>query len=293
MSLTSFMNISDVKGMFKQEFKKPTFKITKPIVAPPQTRRYGQVGTAYDYLLRFCLKRKYRFAVENEWIAKKALLLPVILRPLSSQVIINIDKDDNISRKVKKATLTIAQEIIQHAQLHFKKYKRDGIITQSLLKSALQLAQLDAIYRASYPDDNLGTIYREDINDLKRIISYTDLSLFHAKKVCLLNPTFGIASKLVGHADADLLIDDTLLEIKTTKNLTLARREFNQLIGYYVLYRIGHIDGAPKKQKINHIGIYYSRHNYLHIMDIKDIVNEKTFPVFIKWFKKRAKQEFN
>ncbi len=114
MSLTSFMNISDVKGMFKREFKKPTFKITKPIVAPPQTRRYGQVGTAYDYLLRFCLKRKYRFAVENEWIAKKALLSPVILRPLSSQVIIHIDKNDNISRKVKKATLTISP----HWQAH-------------------------------------------------------------------------------------------------------------------------------------------------------------------------------
>ncbi len=278
--------------MFKQEFKRPTFKISRPILSPPQTHRYPQIGTAYDYLLRFCLKRKYRFAVDRAWIAETALSSPLLLSPLSSQVVYTLDRHNKVTRIVKKETKTIAQDIYLKAKRDYNKYRRDGIITKSLLKSALQLAQLDPVYRASYLDDNLGTIDQKDIVDLKNIITNTDLSLFKAKKVCLLNPTFGRASMLVGGADADLVIDDTLLDIKTTKNLKLARREFNQLIGYYVLYRIGHIDGASKKHKIGHVCVYFSRHNYLHIVDIKDIINEKTFPAFIKWFKKKAKEEF-
>jgi len=292
MSLTSFLNLSDVKKRFREEFPKPQFDIDCAVLAPPQTQRFAQIGTAYDYLLRFCLKRKYRFAIDHRWIAERALGSPLMLLPLSSQVVYTLDEYDNVTQIVKKETITIAREIIQKAKFNYCKYMHDGKLSRPLIKSALQLAQLDPVYRASHVDDNLGNIAKADVDDLNRIITNTDLSLFKAKRVCLLNPTFGIASKLVGNADADLIIDDKLIEIKTTKNLSLARREFNQLLGYYFLYRIGHIDGAPKKHKIKHLGIYYSRHNYLHLLDVNDFINERDISAFIKWFTARAEQAF-
>jgi hypothetical protein len=36
-----------------------------------------------------------------------------------------------------------------------------------------------------------------------------------------LNPDFGFASKLVGGADADIVLDSTLIDIKTVKAATL------------------------------------------------------------------------
>jgi len=88
-----------------------------------------------------------------------------------------------------------------------------------------------------------------------------------------------------------LVIDDTLIEIKTTKDFEVKREYFDQLIGYYILYRIGSIKGLPKNHAIKNIGIYFSRHGYLRLFKISDIVDEKKLSKFINWFKKRAKQK--
>jgi hypothetical protein len=51
MSLTSFLNKnSDVREQFKQEFQKPPLQVKKELLAPPLTKRYSTVGTAFDYL---------------------------------------------------------------------------------------------------------------------------------------------------------------------------------------------------------------------------------------------------
>ena len=83
--------------------------------------------------------------------------------------------------------------------------------------------------------------------------------MFKTESLCILNPIFGRASGLVGGADCDLVIDDTLIDIKTTKYLALKREYFNQLIGYYVLSKIDQIQGAPRGYAIRRLGIYFSR----------------------------------
>jgi len=100
-----------------------------------------------------------------------------------------------------------------------------------------------------------------------------------------LNPTF---KNIPLKADADLVVDDMLIDIKTTKNFQLKRNYFNQLIGYYTLYKIGGIDGMPLQNEIKKLGIYFSRQGYLHWYEVDDIIDGNRFPEFIKWFKKRA-----
>lgn len=51
MSLTSFLKIKEVKAKFRETFKKPSFKLEGEIIAHPQTKNYGLVGTAFDYLM--------------------------------------------------------------------------------------------------------------------------------------------------------------------------------------------------------------------------------------------------
>ena len=91
------------------------------------------------------------------------------------------------------------------------------------------------------------------------MLSLVPEELFRAKRRCVLNPTFGRGSSLVGGADGDLIIDYTLIDIKTTKHLTFEREFFNQLIGYYVLSCIGGIDDCGRG-KIKHVAIYYARY---------------------------------
>jgi len=186
----------------------------------------------------------------------------------------------------KKAT-----DIIRQAKELYLKYLTAGRITDELIRHSIYLAQLDVIYRAGIIDPNLGRADRKDVDDLKNLISLVNPSIFKAKSLCVLNPTFGKASELVGGADADILLDDTLIDIKTVKRLELRRRDFNQLVGYYILFLLGGIDMAPAA-KIESVGIYFSRYGILHKIPVKSFVSDPKFPAFVEWFKNCAKEKY-
>jgi len=54
------------------------------------------------------------------------------------------------------------------------------------------------------------------------------------------------------------------MEVMIVSRLEFSRDYFNQLMGYYTLYKIGGIDGMKKRAKINRLGIYYSRYAKLY-----------------------------
>jgi cation transport regulator ChaC len=70
--------LTNVRQRFRNEFTKPPFKIEKELVAPPLSTRHGTVGTAFDYLFRFVIKRLNRSARDRSvWVAEEALPLLV------------------------------------------------------------------------------------------------------------------------------------------------------------------------------------------------------------------------
>ena len=104
----------------------------------------------------------------------------------------------------------------------------------------------------------------------------------------MLNPNFGPEAAKLMSAAGDIVIDDILIDIKTKKDLKVDRKIFNQLLGYYTLYRIGGIEGMSPNNQINRLGVYFSRYRYLHTYKVEDLINESTYPDFIEWFKRRA-----
>jgi hypothetical protein len=279
MSLTSLLNHRDVKTKFKEIFPKPKLIVNKALLAPPLTNHYLLTGTAFDYLMRFFLKHLNPKAITFRWIAEIAQLQTLSLH----KYVYDID-DDKLTDETPpedKEIIETSEKIIAKAQDNYKKFLMTGRINKNLIRSALLLAQLDPLYRGGYVDEyilnNFGTVADKDIKDLKNLISLVDPKTFKAKKVCLLNPTFGKASKMVGGADVDLVLDDMIIEIKTTKNLQLTRDFFNQLIGYYLLYKIGSIDKLPSKHNIRRLCIYYARYGYLYLINSQDVIDDKSY----------------
>ena len=140
------------------------------------------------------------------------------------------------------------------------------------------------LYRAGFIDENLDNYNNEDIKDLKSLISLVDHKKFQAKDKCYLNPTFGAGSILVGNADADLIIDKTLIDIKVTKNLKFDRRQLNQVLGYYLLSLIGGVNSNPNDRPIENIGIYFARHGELLTIPIVQFGDKQKFEFFKEWF---------
>ena len=269
MSLTSFLDNADVRKEFSSDFTKPKSRFKKEIVARPLTKNYSLVGTAFDYLLRFYLEYlNPQFVQEGGWIANLSLLL------LS---------DEHLDR---------GTAIVEQAERNLVHFLETGRRSEELLRSALQLASLDPIFRAGLGEENIGVVDERDIQDLSNLISAVDFQIFKAEEHCLLNPSFGKASLLVGGADADLIIDDTIIEIKTTKSLELTRNHFNQLIGYYILYNLSDVSDGEDPPEIDKLAVYFSRYAYFHVIAVNEIVSDKTFEQFARWFVVQATIEF-
>jgi hypothetical protein len=84
----------------------------------------------------------------------------------------------------------------------------------------------------------------------------------------VLNPTFA-GSRDVGGADADLIVDRCLLEIKTTKQSAIDARWIHQLLGYVVL----DYDDA---YAIDSLGFYLARHGVLRSWPLQECLETLT-----------------
>lgn len=86
------------------------------------------------------------------------------------------------------------------------------------------------------------------------------------RRPAVLNPTFNL-SLAVGGADADLIIDGCLIELKTTKRPKLPREWIYQLVGYALLDDIDCYD-------IDRVGFYLSRVPTLLTWELPDLIAE-------------------
>lgn len=269
MSLTTFISKSEIKKEFLRNFKKPIFDLHSDIICESKTKNWTLVGMAFDYMLRFFIEYNNKNNVKkSEWVASGSLTF----------------LEDN-KRKYK-----LAKKLFNKSKNNYRKYLKNGKVTDDLITSTIHLAQLETICRSGIIDKKFGFVYKKDVDDVKNLISIIKKDTFMAKKLVILNPTFNSASSLVGGADADLVIDDTLIDIKTTKHLEFKRDKFNQLIGYYILYKIGGITNF-KNVKIKKLGIYFSRYGILHTFNVDDCLLYKDLSIFIRWFNNITNEE--
>ena len=268
MSLTRFLKNKDVKELLFDNFEKPKGKIGN-IKITSNTKNPALVGTAFDYLMRFCLKYYNQNSEDREWIAERSCDI-LDLFPIEGM---------------------IAQDIIKFAKDSYLGYLVDGKITEELLKSTLLLAQLDVFFRSAYIVENMGSVDDADIQELKNLINLVNFDDFKAESYCLLNPTFGEASNLVRGADADLVIDNKLIDIKTVSSNYVTSKMFHQIIGYYLLGKIGGIgNNKINGSTIEKIGFYFSRHGILKLYNIKDIIKSNRIPYVLTQFESIARK---
>lgn len=270
MSLTSLLKSGEARSRFGAAFPKTPMTAEPELVAPVQTERPGHVGTAFDYLFRFTLRRLNPENVQGEkWTAEVAL------------------------RLLNGADAKRGASAINEAKAARDAYVSSGDVTLHLLEACLELARLDvaARTRGQYDIGQIDAVRPEDLDDLRRLHETIPTDRFRAENLCLLNPTFGKASGLVGGADADVLVDDLLLDIKTVQDASFSRNMLNQLVGYYTLHVIEGIGGLDPRPAIRRIGVYFSRHAYLHVVDLEDVIDRSTYPDFVEWFARYAMAE--
>ena len=219
MSLTDFVQEKGVREYFQATFRKPKNpNVSGLAVISSLTKNPTMVGTAFDYLARLMARTVNLQAIERDhWVADSAVVrLPPELQER-------------------------AVEIVQTSRSAFKQFLKDDNLSDAVIAASVSLARLDTVFRTGgrYAESINDPVQPEEISDLRSLVSAMPLDQFKAKKKCFLNPTFGDASRAIGGADADLILDDLLLDIKVKKDAAIRVEDFHQLVGYYLLYEIG------------------------------------------------------
>jgi len=283
-SISDFIKDPEVKKKFKEWFDKPRFNSSKlSMIHTLITDKAPLLGTAFDYLLRFKLQYSDSKAKAMAWAAEKTLLDPRV-RSIIKYF------NPGASEKLIESWLKEGKALLKIAKKNHSKFLKDGEITGDLLRSCLHLAKLDVLHRRGiivrFDDIDAG-----DIEDLRSLIRKIRMKQFQTEDVCLLSPTFSNATKISGiDGEADLVMDDTLIDIKTYTSPKFRREMFDQLMGYYLLSKIGGIDGAPEDHEIHKVGIYFSRHEYLHVIDLKDVFNQSELNSILDWVIHKGKE---
>ena len=295
MSLTTILKNPIYRKMFMDRFPKPKCDFSNEMLASPQTKNYAIIGTAFDYILRFYIEKTNPNVKTTSWIAEQSLTT----LQLNSGDYIHKYKDgkmtiiENNSVIPDHESSEFYRKIYQECKPKYDQVKKDyetylnsGIMTRDLLKGAIFLAQLDSIYRSGR-SDVFAPVTEQDADDLENLLNVAkNVDFFSTPLECLLNPTLGEASKLVGGADADLIIGDTLIDIKTTKNPKQPFLDaWLQIVGYYILNMINN-----NEYNIKNIGIYFSRHGVFKIFPI-DILGD--VGPFIQSFKELLTKKEN
>lgn len=269
MSLTSYLTGPDhpeIRQKFREEFLRPPFNFKNEIKAPPLTKNYGIIGTAFDYVLRFTIQHHNmnKQVYSGQWVAD-----------------ISFKRLENAFIGTEQSAFN---ERYKRAKTNHDKYIKSGKITKQLLADTLFLAKLDLYIRSGIIAPDMFIESDQDITDLKNLYSIINISDFTVNDKCFLNPTFGKGSLLVGGADADIILDDTLIDIKVTKFLKLEREFLNQLLGYYILSLIGGVNNKHDGKQIKKIGVYFARHGILWTVPLFEIGTIEKFDSFKTWF---------
>lgn len=276
MSLTSFLrDDNELRVLIDQIFEKPPLDESFDRKAEPQTSNYALIGTAFDYVVRFWLERQYGVS-SKPWIAHQGYSLACIIPEEEHEI-----ADDRDIHRVFRDIEAIHEEFVD-----------SGEMTDDLLAATLDLARFDWVYRSGQPLKDLTVATEGDITDLRNLHEILPIQEFQKFDDVLLNPTFGSASELVNGADADLILDGSLLDIKTVKDASLKPDYWRQLVGYAVLADLAS-EELDDMGKVNRVGIYFSRHGEVWSTSASLIYDNEKYCQFKSWFQERAVEHFS
>jgi hypothetical protein len=188
----------------------------------------------------------------------------------------------------KGLSLDQATKGVARARQLYGEFLASRTFTRPLARAALFLAALDCAYRNGPETVSVGYLrgpLHAETNDCLNLVRAINREMIAAKQRVALNPSFGEASSLVGGADADFVIDDTLVDIKTTKYFQITPAMIHQLVGYRIMLAACELYGSTAQgaPAITHGAIYFSRHATLERFRYLDLIDRQDFLRLAEW----------
>ena len=261
MSLTSVLETSTMRAFLKDRIHNPGLKPRPTILVPSRTRAAPIIGTALDYALRFGMAVRGWGEIDN-LIAIKAVGATLLHWKLDGHF--------------KKASAHLDEAFEALA-----KFDEQRELSAASARACLLFAGLDPLYRAARPEGLSRLIADVEVEELQALYCIIPWSSFEPSTQVALNPKINESSSRLGGADADVLLDDCLIEIKTIKEQKLALRDVRQVVGYALLANRFGVHNLATMNPVQRLGVYFSRAGVLHTFALSDCIAPEQEPVVL------------
>ncbi|WP_163527866.1 hypothetical protein [Halobacillus ihumii] len=273
---TILRNIIPTKKEFSTFSGNEAFSSKKGIDVPyilNYSYQSSVVGTAFDYMARFIVSQNNDSNKEDVSVGLTARHgLEILQRYCATKT------SKSLEAKFNKG-LVLINKFVKRRKASFEK----------LLPYATYMARLEHIFRSGMPPKDIeGSLLSEEENeiivDLKRLCEvfierFMIPQIITPESSVVFNPHFGIASQSCGGADADIYIDGTLYDFKTSKLTGYKWQEISQIFGYYFLNCIAadlkdtsaKLDGY----EIKRLAFYKARYGEIEYIDISSMQTKK------------------
>ena len=163
MSLTSVLKDPSIKARFKKRFPVPKMPRTE-ILAEPTVKKDSIIGTTFDCIIRFHIKKSFLDAIDRRWVAEEAVdqiklrsdeyvMVDGIMRPFDRTMSTHeqyLDATECHYMEYSKEwtdLIIMSENTLHHAKRHYDDFIRTGTMTRNLLEASLNLATLDLAMR--------------------------------------------------------------------------------------------------------------------------------------------------
>lgn len=252
------------------EFKEVVEDIDKPPVFPEEVQahpprqyqgmEYALVGMAIDYLLRFEIQRRNpeTMIYTGDLIAEQA-----------------VRYEDDLHSPIS--------DILAGAKANCIAYANGSDDVTLPTREALDLARLENLVRGDESimpavDRYLGEGDDDMEEDLENLIDIAD-PILDGGRYAVLNPVLANEGVV---ADADIVLDGALIDMKTTINPEFTDSFWRQLLGYLVLMDIkSNLNYQTHNWTIewpDEFGVYFSRSGDLRLLNTDPIYKHKNYP---------------
>jgi len=273
---SNFPNASRIVRALNTDIRKAT-TLDTPGLAPWE---YGLIGTAFDYRVRYF----FSITLYREFVAYRGAVrlgfeefgrTTIAVEGKKSHYLLNtsvqtfFDSLDSEINRLKPQTRTLSDD----EDFRLAQYCLVLALFEQISRARLQecmnspLVQAFMARKLRSVDDFLALCPDTWINDMQQLTKlFADTAGNRLSLPAILNPTFE-GSSHVGGADADLILANTLIDIKTKKNPNTATYYLYQLLGYVLL-------DYTDQYGIDSVGFCFARQGIWHTWDLPQYIME-------------------
>lgn len=187
----------------------------------------------------------------------------------------------NLQPKIEKSYFQEVYERYEYATMQLQNYiDGEDNSTNNIIQHCFFLAKLDICYRKAAIPSDLSQFFTpatpDEVIEIKEMAlkfgkSFIPRVLRHESKI-IFNPNFGFGECLIGETECDIIIDKTIIDLRTDIGTSYPRDRVTKSMVHFLLTEINRDFGNKENAfPIDNLVFYSARYGETEILSLEDI----------------------